>query len=347
MGSTELPAEVITNDSFRPFDVLLGRGRKFDGHEGNQHYRQLIKMSFRQYYSQSLTGKDVIARSIFHLIELKGGRFLIPMRDNCHWQRCSRGSCLARVKQALRDSVRKERKTAKPCSDIRSCQLRLTSTDKEKHRRSVGSRNGSNIEHSPCGFGTCSASSSTAVRSKPSDAEMTVLLGSFNETGPRLTVPFHMEQGSQFLRPPELGPLERLGSQYHALACTDISPLISHSAIRPKQDCLTEQTSEDSRNITLLQGRHLVNTSWADPLACRSENEEPDLFPELTLSPLSGNSVFSMPSAVINFQAIDLDILPLEVESAGMDLSVRQPIECTSAGDSTCSEDLFDHFDAS
>uniref|UniRef100_A0A7R9WWU9 DUF6824 domain-containing protein n=1 Tax=Craspedostauros australis TaxID=1486917 RepID=A0A7R9WWU9_9STRA len=66
-------------------DVLLGRGRPFQNHSGNQYLRELIAEWFDTYDISPRRAKMAVAERVVHLINERSGRFLRRDRGAKGW----------------------------------------------------------------------------------------------------------------------------------------------------------------------------------------------------------------------------------------------------------------------
>jgi hypothetical protein len=64
-----------------PFDVLLGRGKPFHVHPGNQHLRALVDLIRDEYEGAQYGAKPAIAAKIVASIKQNRGRFLKKDKD--------------------------------------------------------------------------------------------------------------------------------------------------------------------------------------------------------------------------------------------------------------------------
>lgn len=70
-------------DTPRRFDVLLGRGKNFQEHLGNQYMRREVEARVEDYQSSSREGKLDLINKVFGDIQSQHGRFL--RRDKDGW----------------------------------------------------------------------------------------------------------------------------------------------------------------------------------------------------------------------------------------------------------------------
>jgi hypothetical protein len=105
-GQLHIPLTRVLVTQVRPFDVLLGRGRRFQQHEGNQRFQSIIDENKYLYNSfQSRYEKTSTTRDIVNLIKTSSeeiGRFLKFDSAIREWVKVDDEVARVKVGQALR-----------------------------------------------------------------------------------------------------------------------------------------------------------------------------------------------------------------------------------------------------
>jgi hypothetical protein len=99
-------------------DVILGRGRRYDMHPGNMHYRALIEFHVSHYNeTSSRFHKSNVTNGILNSITEKGGRFLYRDKRTGLWAVLDNEEKVrAKISQALRFKHRQTEAQASPAS---------------------------------------------------------------------------------------------------------------------------------------------------------------------------------------------------------------------------------------
>jgi hypothetical protein len=92
-------------------DIVSGRGSGSNRHEGNLHFRNLIRENRELYLSRSKNEKMLVARDIYHSIEAldPAGRFLQKNPETGAWFEIGKVRALEKISQALREKNSRQR----------------------------------------------------------------------------------------------------------------------------------------------------------------------------------------------------------------------------------------------
>ena len=94
-----------------PVDILLGRGKPFHNHNGNQRMLEIVDEHRPRYLKADRKDKHVIIEHILSAIRAYGGRFLSRVDYENYWVEVSHAIAYRKVGHAFRSKARK--KTAK------------------------------------------------------------------------------------------------------------------------------------------------------------------------------------------------------------------------------------------
>ena len=92
-----------------PADVLLGRGRPFQSHPGNQRMLQLIGVRRPQYLERDRRGKNEIIMEVIRTVKELGGRFLRRVDYEQYWTEAEETIVYRKVGHAFRSTVRRQK----------------------------------------------------------------------------------------------------------------------------------------------------------------------------------------------------------------------------------------------
>lgn len=87
-------------------DVLLGRGKPFQCHAGNQKMLDLVDAFRDQYFKAERKGKHTIVEEVMRIIKFNGGRFLSRVDYENYWVEVSHSIAYRKVGHAFRSKAR-------------------------------------------------------------------------------------------------------------------------------------------------------------------------------------------------------------------------------------------------
>eukprot|EP00934_Nitzschia_sp_Nitz4_P005948 Nitzschia sp. Nitz4//scaffold210_size37948//12164//13177//NITZ4_007688-RA/size37948-processed-gene-0.48-mRNA-1//-1//CDS//3329541924//5938//frame0 len=99
-----------------PGDVLLGRGKPFQSHQGNQFMLQLVDQFRTGYLKSDRKGKHLIIEQVLGFIKERGGRFLMRVDYENYWVEVKRSISYRKVGHAFRSKARRLKKVDPPSS---------------------------------------------------------------------------------------------------------------------------------------------------------------------------------------------------------------------------------------
>jgi hypothetical protein len=122
------------------FDVLLGRGKKYTGHPGNEQLQTLLNMHSVRYNSTtSRKEKTAITQEIVHTVQTTGeprpGRFLRYDKDVNGWVDVDDVAARIKVSHAIRYASRYKKRKAPPAHSEPSSQEANTVGSETSPRR--------------------------------------------------------------------------------------------------------------------------------------------------------------------------------------------------------------------
>jgi len=90
-------------------DVLLGRGKPFQNHDGNQSMLRIVDMYRKRYHESERAFKHEIIEEVLDIIKSKGGRFLerIDDFDKSFWNQVPHRMAYRKVGHAFRSNARR------------------------------------------------------------------------------------------------------------------------------------------------------------------------------------------------------------------------------------------------
>jgi hypothetical protein len=91
----------------RKADVLLGRGRPFQGHPGNQSMLRLVDDYKHRYFLTDRKGKSAIVEGVMKFVRERGGRFLRRVDYEYYWVEVTHSVAYRKVGHAFRSTARK------------------------------------------------------------------------------------------------------------------------------------------------------------------------------------------------------------------------------------------------
>lgn len=94
----------------RPADILLGRGKPFQSHPGNQFMLHAVDQLRDRYLCTDRKGKHNIIEHVLGLIKERGGRFLVRIdenEENSPWMEVKRSISYRKVGHAFRSKARR------------------------------------------------------------------------------------------------------------------------------------------------------------------------------------------------------------------------------------------------
>lgn len=101
------PSNAIKNPNVH--DVLLGRGKPFQNHDGNQNMLRIVDMYRRRYHESERAFKHEIIEEVLDIIKSKGGRFLERIDDfeKSFWNQVPHRMAYRKVGHAFRSNARR------------------------------------------------------------------------------------------------------------------------------------------------------------------------------------------------------------------------------------------------
>jgi hypothetical protein len=142
------PCADVRVDTPAAFDVLCGRGKPFQEHQGNKRMRQIVNELKERYQCVPRNRKVLVAEEVIGRIKEKGGRFLkLSGRD--YWVEVSHPTSLEKVSHSFRTLKRDTAKKA----------------NRRAHNQAVGQQSGREV--SPNMFTPINSVSSSGVITSP------------------------------------------------------------------------------------------------------------------------------------------------------------------------------------
>lgn len=101
------PSNVIKTPNVH--DVLLGRGKPFQNHDGNQSMLRIVDMYRKRYHESERAFKHEIIEEVLDIIKSKGGRFLERIDDfeKSFWNQVPHRMAYRKVGHAFRSNARR------------------------------------------------------------------------------------------------------------------------------------------------------------------------------------------------------------------------------------------------
>lgn len=123
-SDTRVLPSTVGLSTFRPEDVLSGRGGGTNQHEGNCYFRSLINSNREKYLRSKKNDKPFISRSIVNAIRRRNGRFLKKDEEAGLWYEIGDAAAREKTSQALRQRAPEYRRQIyeKDCEVIRQQQ---------------------------------------------------------------------------------------------------------------------------------------------------------------------------------------------------------------------------------
>jgi hypothetical protein len=90
-----------------PSDILLGRGRPFQSHHGNQRMLQIVASHKEKYSSEKREKRRAIAEQIIDTLLRSGARFLKRVEGETYWEIVGSDVAYEKVSHVLRSKKRK------------------------------------------------------------------------------------------------------------------------------------------------------------------------------------------------------------------------------------------------
>ncbi len=117
-----------------PSDIIMGRGKPFHTHPGNQRMLQIIDGNKERYNSTKRHNRREVAQEVLDVIFETGARFLKRVEGEEYWEEVSRSATFDKVSHAIR-SKRRKTDAALP---------RSATTQSSQERASYGLRRNAN-----------------------------------------------------------------------------------------------------------------------------------------------------------------------------------------------------------
>lgn len=101
------PSNIIKTPNVH--DVLLGRGKPFQNHDGNQSMLRIVDMYRKRYHESERAFKHEIIEEVLDIIKSKGGRFLERIDDfeKSFWNQVPHRMAYRKVGHAFRSNARR------------------------------------------------------------------------------------------------------------------------------------------------------------------------------------------------------------------------------------------------
>lgn len=101
------PKDIIKTPNVH--DVLLGRGKPFQNHDGNQSMLRIVDMYRKRYHESERAFKHEIIEEVLDIIKNKGGRFLERIDDfeKSYWNQVPHRMSYRKVGHAFRSNARR------------------------------------------------------------------------------------------------------------------------------------------------------------------------------------------------------------------------------------------------
>eukprot|EP00980_Cylindrotheca_fusiformis_P001807 scaffold408_cov71-Cylindrotheca_fusiformis.AAC.8 len=91
-------------------DVLLGRGKPFQNHPGNQRMLRIVDLHKQKYLRVKRDKKRAIVEEVLDEIQGRGARFLKRSEDGRNWDEVEPGVSFEKISHALRSKIRRPHK---------------------------------------------------------------------------------------------------------------------------------------------------------------------------------------------------------------------------------------------
>ena len=88
-----------------PADILLGRGKPFQSHQGNLFMLDIVDQQRARYLQADRKGKHVIIEEVLSAIKQRGGRFIMLVEN--YWVEVKRSISYRKVGHAFRSKARR------------------------------------------------------------------------------------------------------------------------------------------------------------------------------------------------------------------------------------------------
>ncbi|KAG7348149.1 hypothetical protein IV203_016854 [Nitzschia inconspicua] len=91
-----------------PYDVLLGRGKPFQNHRGNQEMLRVVDSYRSKYHDVERSCKNEIVEEVLRVVKSNGGRFLERIEDfeNSYWSEVEHSIAYRKIGHAFRSNAR-------------------------------------------------------------------------------------------------------------------------------------------------------------------------------------------------------------------------------------------------
>ena len=114
-------------NSLGPYDVIIGRGRKFENNIGNARFRVTMNLNLRRYLdAPTRQDKTIVILSVYHLLRDDIGARFVKSTGNGQYQDCDEQEARNKVAHALRDLAARHTKQS-------SGNSKLSRKQREKH----------------------------------------------------------------------------------------------------------------------------------------------------------------------------------------------------------------------
>jgi hypothetical protein len=97
-----------TIDVLGPYDIIIGRGRKFENNIGNKRFRVTIQLNLKRYlHAPTRQDKTILILTVFHMLKDDIGARFVKCADNGRYEICGPEEGRDKVAHALRDLAAK------------------------------------------------------------------------------------------------------------------------------------------------------------------------------------------------------------------------------------------------
>lgn len=97
-----------TIDVLGPYDIIIGRGRKFENNIGNKRFRVTIQLNLKRYlYAPTRQDKTILILTVFHMLKDDIGARFVKCTDDGRYEICGNEEGRDKVAHALRDLAAK------------------------------------------------------------------------------------------------------------------------------------------------------------------------------------------------------------------------------------------------
>lgn len=119
--------------SLRPYDIIVGRGRKHESNTGNARFRVTIRLNLKQYIeAPTRQDKTIVILSTYHMLRDDIGARFVKCTEDGRYVDCDEQEARDKVAHAFRDLAAQNSKKNKKSRRLSSSSLSSTSSSRSK-----------------------------------------------------------------------------------------------------------------------------------------------------------------------------------------------------------------------